>query len=117
MNVLFITLLDFDSLHESNIYTDLLREFVKNGHDVYVISPVERRRKVATHLVSEDHSTILKLKIGNIQKTNVIEKGFSTILIEPTYKRAIRKYFSKVKFDLVLYSTPPNIFKCRILYF
>lgn len=43
MNVLFLTLLDFDSLQEHNIYTDLLREFVKNGHKVSVISPVERR--------------------------------------------------------------------------
>ena len=28
-------------------------------------------------------------------------------MIEPTFKKAIKKYFSKVKFDLVLYSTPP----------
>ena len=42
MNLLFLTLLDFNSLDESNIYTDLLREFVKGGHRVYAISPVER---------------------------------------------------------------------------
>lgn len=107
MNVLFMTLLDFESLQERNIYTDLLREFVKNGHEVYVISPVEKRRNIETHIVKEEHATILRLQIGNTQKTNIIEKGISTVMIEPTFKRAIKKYFSDVKFDLVLYSTPP----------
>lgn len=107
MNVLFLTLLDFETLQVRNIYTDLLREFVKNGHEVYVISPVERRKQEKTHLVTEAHATILRLQIGNTQKTNVIEKGVSTLLIEPTFKKAIKTYFSEVKFDLVLYSTPP----------
>ena len=51
MNVLFLTLLDFNSIDEHNIYTDLLREFVKHGHEVYVISPVERRKKQKTKLL------------------------------------------------------------------
>ena len=81
MNVLFLTLLDFDSINEHNIYTDLLREFVKHGHAVYVISPVERRKKQKTKLLREEKATILKLRIGNTQKTNIIEKGISTINI------------------------------------
>ena len=107
MNVLFLTLLSFESLQERNIYTDLLREFVKNGHEVFVISPSERRENKPTHLVKEDHASILRLQIGNTQKTNIIEKGISTLFIEPQFKAGIKKYFSNVKFDLVLYSTPP----------
>ena len=107
MKVLFLTLLGFESLNDSNIYTDLLREFVKNGHDVYAISPVEKRYNISTHLVTENKATILRLKIGNIQKTNVFEKGLSTVLIEPIFKHAIKHYFPDVKFDLILYSTPP----------
>lgn len=107
MNVLFLTLLSFESLQERNIYTDLLREFVKNGHEVYVISPSEKRENNPTHVVKEDHASILRLQIGNTQKTNIIEKGISTLLIEPQFKAGIKKYFSDVKLDLVLYSTPP----------
>lgn len=107
MNVLFLTLLSFESLQERNIYTDLLREFVKNGHEVFIISPSERRENKTTHVVKEDHVSILRLQIGNTQKTNIIEKGISTLLIEPQFKSGIKKYFSNVKFDLVLYSTPP----------
>jgi hypothetical protein len=107
MNVLFLSLLAFDSIQERTLYTDLLREFVKNGHHVYAISPVEKRQKQETHLIEEENATILRLQIGNTQKTNIIEKGISTVMIEPTFKKAIREYFSNVKFDLVLYSTPP----------
>lgn len=107
MNVLFLTLVEFDTIQEHNIYSDLLREFVKNGHEVYVISPSEKRENKPTHVVKEDHATILRLQIGNTQKTNIIEKGISTLLIEPQFKAGIKKYFSNVKFDLVLYSTPP----------
>ena len=107
MNILFLTLVEFETFQDRNIYTDLLREFIKNGHKVYAISPVEKRHHQETRLIKENNSIILRLQIGNTQKTNIIEKGISTIMIEPTYKKAIKKYFSDIKFDLILYSTPP----------
>lgn len=116
MNVLFLTLLDFDSLDEKNIYTDLLREFAKHGHNLFVISPVEKRKNQKTRVLKTNKATILKLKIGNTQKTNIIEKGISTINIEPQFIAGIKKYFSDVKFDLVIYSTPPITF-CNAIEF
>lgn len=116
MNILFLTLLDFDSLNQRNIYTDLLREFVKGGHDVCVISPVERRTKRKTTVIFEEHVKILKLQIGNTQKTNIIEKGISTVSIEPKFISGINKYFADVKFDLIMYSTPPITF-CNAIEF
>ena len=107
MNILFLTLLDFSTTKESGIYTDLMREFVKEGHNLYIISPSEKRKKVTTTLIEEENTQILKLQIGNIQKTNFIEKGFSTLKIESKFKNGIKKYFSNVHFDLILYSTPP----------
>lgn len=114
MNVLFLTLYDFNSIEEHNLYPDLLREFTKHGHKVYVISPVERRRNQDTHIIEEGMATILKLRIGNTQKTNIVEKGISTLCIKPQFIAGIKKYFSKIKFDLVLYSTPPITF-CKVI--
>ncbi len=116
MNVLFLTLLDFDSLDERNIYTDLLREFAKHGHDLFIISPVERRKRQETRLLITDKAAILKLKIGNIQKTNIVEKGISTLSIESRFIAGIKKHFSDVKFDLIIYSTPPITF-CNAIEF
>ena len=107
MNVLFLTLIGFESVYENTIYTDLLREFIKNGHRVYAISPMERKQKNKTHVINENNATIIRLRIGNTQKTGIVEKGISTVLIESTFVKAIKEYFFDVKFDLVLYSTPP----------
>lgn len=107
MNVLFLTLLDFFSIDENGIYTDLMREFVKDGHNLYIISPTEKRKNEPTRLIDNDKVKILKLQIGNTQKTNLIEKGISILTLESKFKSGIKKYFNDVKFDLVLYSTPP----------
>lgn len=110
MNLLFLTLLDFKNMDEKNIYTDLMREFIRHHDDVYVISPTERRNGEATQLIKGENFQLLKLKIGNIQKTNLIEKGISTLLIEKQFISAIKKYFKDIKFDIVMYSTPPITF-------
>ena len=114
MNILFLTLLDFNYINERNIYLDLLREFKKCNHNIYIISPIERRTKKKTKIIKDDNVEILKLKVGNIQKTNIIEKGISTVMLEKQFIRGIEKYFLNVNFNLVLYSTPPVTF-CNIV--
>lgn len=110
MNVLFLSLGRYWSINESEGYTDLLREFIRHGDNIFILSPTERREGKKTQLIKEEKSIILKVKTGNIQKTNFIEKGISTVLIESQFLRALKKYFSEVKFDLVLYPTPPITF-------
>ncbi|WP_312370254.1 glycosyltransferase family 4 protein [Lachnoclostridium sp.] len=107
MNILFLTLLDFSNINEKGIYTDLLREFVKDGNDVYIISPTEKRNNKTTRLLQSGNTKILKLQIGNTQKTNLFEKGISILTLESKFKKGIKKYFGNIKFDLVIYSTPP----------
>ncbi|KMY43007.1 glycosyl transferase [Bacillus sp. FJAT-27916] len=107
MNILFLTLLDFTTVDENGIYTDLMREFIKGNHKVHIISPTEKRKQQPTKLIENEKYKILKLQIGNIQKTNLIEKGISTLTLESKFKQGIKEYFSDVKFDLVIYSTPP----------
>lgn len=110
MNILFLSIGRLDDLTQKSLYPDLLREIKSHGHNVYAVSPLEKRYNKETALSNEAGIEILRVKIGNIQKTNVIEKGISTLLIEPQFKNAIKKYFSDVKFDLVIYSTPPITF-------
>ncbi len=107
MNILFITLLDMRSIHEHNIYSDLMREFVREGHSVYIVSPLERRSGAAADLIKEENAYILKLRTGNIQKAGIIEKGISTVLLGHRLTRGIRRHFRDIRFGLVLYSTPP----------
>ena len=110
MNILFLSLSRFDDINVRGIYSDLMREFISRGNDVYIASPTERRFGKKTHLIKSDHCQILKIKTLNIQKTNVVEKGIGTLLLESQFDKAIHKYWREVKFDLVLYATPPITF-------
>lgn len=116
MNILFLTIGRFENINQHGIYPDLLRACANSGHNIYIVSPREKRLNLPTKLVKEDKCLHLFVKIGNITKTNIVEKGISTMLIETKYKSAIKKYFSNVKFDLVLYSTPPITFVNAVKY-
>lgn len=116
MKILFLTLVKIKSIEERGIYTDLLRKFRDEGHEVFIVIPSERRDKKTTCLSKENGAVILNVRTFNLQKTNSIEKGIGTLAIEYQYLYAIKKYFSKIKFDLILYSTPPITFSKVIDY-
>lgn len=110
MNIIFLTLVEINSIEDRGIYQDLLRKFRDEGHDITIVTPVERRRKISTNFSNKEGISILQVKTFNIQKTNIIEKGIGTLAIEYQYLAAIKRYSSYKKYDLVLYSTPPITF-------
>ena len=116
MNILFLTMSKMLSVEDRGIYTDLMRKFRDEGHTVYVVSPTERRDGRKTTIIEENNVKILTVRTLNIQKTNIIEKGIGQVSIEFLYKRAIKKYFKGVSYDLILYSTPPITFPKVIEY-
>lgn len=107
MRVLFFTTGTIGNISNPGIYSDLLRCFANNGHEVYIVSSREKRFNRETELIDEGMCKHLYVKIGNLTKTNLIEKGISTLTIESKYLNAVKEYFGNVKFDLVLCSTPP----------
>ena len=110
MNVLFMSLGKYNTIYQPGIYTDLLREIKKHGHKVYVISPIEARDNQSEEIIDDHGCEIIRVYTGNIQKTGVVEKGINTILIERRFSKAIDNYLKNIKFDLVLYPTPPITF-------
>ena len=110
MNILFLGLGKYQSIKNRGIYLDLLRVFIEQGGEVYIVTSLPPESKEQYELIEEEHSRILRVKTGKITKTNIIEKGINTVLLEGRYIRAIDKHFGNVKFDLVLYPTPPITF-------
>lgn len=110
MNVVFLTLDRFFNINDREISEDLMRKFRNEGHNVYVVVPRERRFGLSTKLEVQSGVNILGVKTLNIQKTNILEKGIGTLLIESQYVSAIKKYLDNIKFDLILYTTPPITF-------
>lgn len=107
-----------EDVNQRGIYNDLVRELSERGSKVYVVSPRQKREGLPTEVSKQGNINILKVKTGNITSTkSFIEKGISTIMIEYQYLHAIKKHFSDVHFDMVMYSTPPITFNKILKYF
>lgn len=107
MNVIFLTMAPIADVNVREIYPDLLRYFVGQGHQVYIVSPRDRRLGIETYMQKDGDVNYLGVKTLNLQKTNVIEKGVGQVLVSSQFKRAIKKYWGNIRFDLILYATPP----------
>lgn len=111
MNILFLSLSKLvRDIENRGIYPDLLRKFANENHQVYIVCPFERRENKKTEVYNKNNVHILGVKTLNIIKSNPLEKGIATLLIEHQYNSAIRRFFGNVHFDLILYSTPPVTF-------
>ena len=117
MNVLFLTMSPgMANIETSGIYTDLMRKFRDEGHILYIVYPNERRLGIPTQVRTQGSVHILGVKTLNVTKTNVIEKGIGQLSLEVLFMNALKKYFGDVKFDIILYSTPPITFTKVIQY-
>lgn len=110
MNIIFLTMIRFTGISQRGIYADLMRKFRDEGHCVYIVSPRERSTGLKSGVISVDGVHILGVKTFNLQKTSMLEKGFGQILVEKQYRKAIKKNFINIKFDYIIYSTPPITF-------
>lgn len=110
MNILFLSISNI-TLSQNSLYSDLINRFSQSGHNVFLVSANQRRNKEKTNLSVCNNISVLQVKTGNITKTNIIEKGISTLTIGHQFKSAIKKHFNNIKFDLILYATPPITFE------
>ena len=94
-------------MSKHSISLDLIHEFQRNGHNMYVVCAREKKENKDTELCQEAGCKVLRVRIGNNKKANIIEKGITTVMLPNIYIKAIKQYYSDVKFDLVMYPTPP----------
>lgn len=107
MKLLFLTLANVYDVSEHDIYQDLMRFFSNKGHDVYIVTGIERKNRVKTKLYNSCGCNILRVQVGNQSDVGLIEKGISTVLVHNHYMSAIKKHLKGIHFDLILYATPP----------
>lgn len=116
MNILFLTLSNIRDIEQGNIYSDLIEEIIEHGHDIYVLSPVEKKenRKIPAKNIGHLHFRFVN--IGNYYNTPWLEKGITTMILSNQYIRVIKNDLNHIRFDLLLYSTPPVTFSGVIRY-
>ena len=108
MKILFACMVSMESLDRSGIYSDLLRELASRGHDVCAMVPREKRTGLPTELCDSCGVRLLKVSVGNVTKSSLLEKGVATLGIGSRYWSSFWRYFSNDRFDLIIYTTPPT---------
>lgn len=110
MNILFLSIGKLDDLSLKALYPDLVRALSVNNN-MYVVSCVEKRTGKETSLSKECGCHVLRVKTGNITHTSMVKKAINMRLLEKLFINAISRYFKDIKFDLIIYSTPPINFE------
>ena len=107
MQILFLTLMKIHSPADEGIYMDLMKCFADNGHKLYIVTPLEKKDEADEEVIEAGNLKILRCKTGNLFGVVMVEKGISQTLLPFKYMKAIERHFKGIKFDLILYSTPP----------
>ena len=102
-----------------NIHVDLVDEFLRHGHSVTVITPVERKYKQQTSVSEDGNLTLIRARSLNfLGAVSLAEKGIATLLFGYWYRRIVRKYLrGKDNFDLVICATLPITYAPVMDYF
>jgi len=105
MNVLFLMFIFPDVNKSFNMYTALVEEFQKHGHNVSVLAPAAKGEK--TSVKSEKGIDVLRVRTLPLKNVPAAIKGFSNLLLPWQYSKAIKKYSRKAHNDLIVIPTPP----------
>lgn len=107
MNILFIFLRHSEDEKHSTLTKDLSDEFHKNGHNVFVVTLLERKYKRKTGMKIENGYNVLRVKVGNyFDSVTKYEKGITVLTMPYLLEKAIKKYIDSNSIDLIFTHTP-----------
>jgi len=104
LNVLFITIA-WPDRGNRNLYSDLMHEFKREGHEVCVAYADENIDRPQLH--EEEGINVLRFPTFKIRKAGKFKKALSLAFLGSNFKRYIKKHFPDRSFDLLIGHTPP----------
>ena len=113
MRILYITI-SFSNKND-NLYNNLVDALLRRGHSVTIVKSDSERNKTGFEIKTPIFS-VLSVKTMDPFSEGLIKKGIGQITLETSFTRAIKKFLSKEKFDLILYATPPITLSKTILF-
>lgn len=94
-----------DMNNSFNMYTTIVEEFVRSGHNVFVIAPASLGEKTRVNV--EKGIKVLRVKTLPLKNIPVWMKGVSNLLLPWQFKRAYERYGQNTNYNLIIISTPP----------
>jgi glycosyltransferase involved in cell wall biosynthesis len=105
-NILFITIA-WPAPGNRNLYSDLMDEFVLQGHRVHVVGTHHKNSESKEDLSEENGITVLRIHSGQIMKTSYLRKALALLTLGSKFRKAINKHYGNEQFDLLISPTPP----------
>lgn len=107
MNILFLFSRHSEDSKSSTLTKDLSDEFHRQGHQVTVVTLLEKKYNKSTSMNIENGYRILRVKTGNyFDSSKKIEKGITAVTMPYILKKAIIKNLGTENFDLIFTHTP-----------
>jgi len=104
MKILFVTIA-WPEKGDSNLYTDLMDEFILNGHDVFVVCADEKTSK--SHQSTENNINVLRVGTSRVRKVNKIKKAIALFSMGSKLEKALLNTWPEKSFDLIISHSPP----------
>ena len=102
MNILFLYI-------SPDVFSDLIKEFAKQGHDVTLVAPAEKKMPIGLSIESGIKTVRFKTDQLIANKSN-IRKGLAYLKLIWQYPHAIKKYLRREHFDYIIgHSLPPEL--------
>ena len=101
MNVLYLAISSLPHMSQHSISLDLLREFKKRGHKVYVVSGLEKKENKETYIAEEEGFKEIAVAFRMIAK------------VEAEHERRYRKLLANVVEGKVFEKDEPILWQCR----
>ena len=114
MNILFV-FFTLPHLSQSAMYSDMVNEFRKNGHNVLPMAPMIFD-SVKSNISIENGIEVLRVKTLDVFSKNIFEKGFANLLLSYQYKKAYDSFWKEKPVDLIVVATPSVMFANFISY-
>ena len=105
MRVLYLGLAVPNMNEYHNMFTDMMVEFKKQGHEIVVIGPTVNDDEVGLQI--EDNIQVLRVPTMKLFGVGKFAKGVANILLPYQYKKALKKSGLDLNFELVMMPTPP----------
>lgn len=104
MHILFITIA-WPRPGERNLYADLMLEFHKNGHEVFVLCADEN---ISTTLAGyENGINVIRVTTSKVRKVNKLKKTLALFMLGWRLEKAISKNWPEIRVDLIISHSPP----------
>lgn len=106
-NILFIFSRHSENPKDSTLTKDISDEFFRQGHNIKVVTMLEKKYKRKTQLNIENGYPVLRVKTGNyFDSPGKIEKGITALMMPKKLEKSIKKNFKDEQFDMIYTHTP-----------